>query len=161
PFPHVMRGAFLHVNIFAGLRRPNRPERVPMMRRRKSDSVDIFALKQVAKVGITTNVCAAVFDLLKFFVQHRAVDVAERDEAGAGNFAERFDVIPATAIETHDGVTNIAICAGHLRARRRLREKRPGFERGSGEERIADEPAAREFIHGIYFTSCTNCWYWA
>jgi hypothetical protein len=66
--------------------------------------------------------------------QNGAIHIAQRDQPRAFHRAERFDVAFAATVEADDGDANVIVRADDARLDGGLGEKRPGFERGGGQQ---------------------------
>ena len=54
-FPHIVRDGLFHIDILAGLDGPDGGERVPVIRRGDRNGIDLFALQQLANVGVALH----------------------------------------------------------------------------------------------------------
>src|ERR1043165_839594 len=103
-----------------------------MIRRRDRDRVEAWHREQLANVGKRLHVAA---DLGFRGGEHRAVGIAEADDANPFDLEEIVDVIAvAAALQADDGDTDVTICAGDLRPGTRRERGAGGNERGSLEK---------------------------
>ena len=118
-FPNVVGDRLLDIHILAGLHRPDGSERVPMVRRRKADDVNILVLQQLADVAIGFNLLAQVLVFLHLAVKDGLVHVAKRNHPGAFDRAQAIDVAHAAPIESDHREPDIAVGASRVRSSRR------------------------------------------
>src|SRR4051794_19026222 len=96
PFPEIMGKRLFNVNVLAGLTRPDRRERMPMVGQGDHDGIDGLVIHHLAQVGISGDLLAAILEWLCLASQMCRVHIAERGYLEAGNFPyPRNELMPA------------------------------------------------------------------
>ena len=139
PFPDVVTDRLLHVNVLARLHGQNRGERMPVVRCRDADGVEVLQFEQFADVREAFDLFVALAELLDGGVQDCFVNVAQRDDAHIflRQPAQFGDVVLAAPAEADDGHADFVIGARHPRPRIRRQADCGGGEGGAFEETSA------------------------
>ena len=103
PFPDVIGERLLDVHVLPRLTRPDRRQRVPVVRQGDDHRVDALVVEDLAGVAIRGDLRPEVAGRLDFPVEVRRVGVAERDDVGAGDLAEPADELMSPPAHTPDG----------------------------------------------------------
>jgi hypothetical protein len=87
--------------------------------RTEDDGVDIFVFEELAVIGVRLGFDAGFYAFFEALGEDGGIDVADRHEAGAGEFVEIVaHVASALGIDADDGDADVAIGAtggrGHL-----------------------------------------------
>jgi hypothetical protein len=125
-FPQVVGDGLLVQHVLSRLHRPDALHGVQMVRRADRDRVDVLAREQVAVVDDEVGLLAARLGRRLLAIEHRGVDVAERDDLHAGDLRELGRELLAAAVEAGDREADGIVGTDHLRpgAGRRTRPSR-------------------------------------
>ena len=113
-----MRDRLLQVDVLAGLARPHRHERVPVVRRRDGHRVDVVAGQQFAVVDDRHRVRAQLDRLGLGRFEDVPVDITERGDLDARQFGELVQVIVPATPQSDDADAELLVrtrgagCAG-------------------------------------------------
>src|SRR5260221_6923193 len=107
-FAHIVRNGLLHINVLAGLDRPNRGQRMPVVRSGNGNGVHVFAFEQFADVRVAFQF-AQLFDPAS---EHIGIRITEGGNTSAVNFGQAVDVIAPASVEPHHGDADVAVGTG-------------------------------------------------
>ncbi len=117
-FPYIVRDRLFDVNVLAGLARPDRYQRMPVIRRGGNNRVDILVLKQLSNVDVGIDLFVALLEFRDLAIDKIPIGIAKSHHPHAGNVSEPLDMIAALAAKTHHGHANIIIGTEHAGIRR-------------------------------------------
>ena len=109
-FENVVGSGLLHIDVFASLHGPHRPERVPMVRRGHRDHVHAAVVEHAAHV--TVALWAHARRLLHFRLrafERRLIDVAQRCEAHIRPFQKLMEMIASAAAQADNGYVHSVV----------------------------------------------------
>lgn len=129
------------VDVLSGLQRPDRGERVPVVRRRDRDRIDVARREELANVLVCLDVAA--IDGRLDGVEYGGIGIADGDDSHARNLRETTEMILPSAVQADDGDAEITVRPEHFTPRAG-RECDP---RGA-DQRCLDERATRVTGHG-------------
>ena len=103
-FPDVVRDGLFDVNVLAGLHRPDRGQRVPVVGGGDRDRVDLFVFEDAAHVGVDLRPLAG---LLKNhgggLFRAPAIDIDKRGDLDIGHGKNLFDMRRPARSDADDG----------------------------------------------------------
>ena len=119
-----------------------------MVGRAEDDGVDIFVFEELAVIDVSLGFDAGFYALFEALGEDGGIDIADGDEAGAGQFVEIIThVAGALGIDANDGNADVAIGAtgggGYLAEEAGLTGEQGGA--------TADEGGLEEFFAGPGF----------
>src|SRR5262245_54047541 len=101
PLVHLMAQRLFDVHVFARLARPNREERMPMIRRGDGNHIEIFIVEGLANVLKTfRRVAALVPNLLAPRLEQAAVGIDEMSDLNVFELQILIDMRAALAVNT-------------------------------------------------------------
>src|SRR4051794_33115051 len=106
-FPPIVRTRLLEVHVLPSLRRPDAHERMPVVRGRNRNGIEVFVFEQLAKIDFRLGLWKShAFGIGEPFPEDIFINITE-----AGNFNTRdafipLDMIPSATAHPHDGQTN-------------------------------------------------------
>ena len=107
---NVVAARLLHVDIFARLAGPDRRQRVPVIRRRDGDGVDVLVFEHLVNIDVRLHFATVLLlDGLGLVAQNLAVNVAEGHEPHSLHVPERTDVRAAPAVDPDDGYPDLIV----------------------------------------------------
>ena len=149
-FPNIVRHRFLHVDILACLYRPDRRERMPVVRRRDGNGVDVRVLEQPPDVLITGDLLDVfILEILHLFVAQTSPSTSHSAAMRiALRLTQAAKMILAAAMKADHGHADVPACAAHT-----LRTE--AWPRGSGfrfatEESQWQQPERRGGERGLF-----------
>jgi len=102
--PQVIGKRLLDINVFAGLARPDRRQRVPVVGRRDDHRVDALVVQNSAEVSVSSDRFAPVLEGLEFAVQERPVHVAQSNDGCARDLSQPGNELVSAPAHTSDGL---------------------------------------------------------
>lgn len=113
--PQLVAGRLFHVDVLPSLRRPDSSERVPVVRGRETDSVDLRILKDAPHVVFGLRL---VVVLLAHFTnpvgEEVLVDVTERLDVDVLQTCKLADEASSPTPDAHHSNVNLVVCPPHV-----------------------------------------------
>src|SRR5581483_4600231 len=153
PFENVVADRLLDVDIFARLHRPDRGQRVPVVRRSDRDDIYVCIFEQAAYVLYSfRRGPVPVRDGLLRFRDDALIHVADGDDLRILPARKRADMAHAPAMHADAGDMNPVVRPDPTAptfGSCRLLQAQPGDGSGSREQRLFQKAAACDLVHRI------------
>src|ERR1039458_6314187 len=129
---HIVRAGLLHVDVLAGLARPDGLERMAVVGGGDGDGVDRLVFQELAQVGVSRGTLSlGFFERGYLRVEHRFIDVAEGGDFHVGHLAVGADMVPAPAAEAHASDSNCVVGTGERAGTKRRARRDRGTQKVS------------------------------